>query len=272
LWPKSGETLHIFDSAASSVADVGKLAEYCRELLPGLRVECHGDFTSFCLERIEDRDRAAVKQCAAEDIASARVMDPSREASPRVLPRQVIDYELRMLERLPPRPVGILYDGYNLCCACAKMMAPVEALEDGWAVIVTDQLFGTYEQGASRYHARVSVYGFPTLVSTTGLVEAPARPRACYLEKGLGKDAAALEARSSGAFLLRGDERTTEVLKSYMAQALMYWLIGEPFCAESGCRLYNAHWQEELLGEWLDGVRDMCDRHRLMFAGISMEG
>lgn len=264
-------TLHIFDSAASSVVDVGKLAEFSSDLLPDLRVECHGDFVSFCLERFESCDRATVKQGAAETIAHARVMDPSREVAARAVPRQVIDYELRMLERPLPRPVGILYDGYDLCGAYAEMMAPLEELADGWVVIITDQLFGTFEEGASRYHARASVYGYPSIVSTTGVVEAPARPRAYYLEKGIGADAAALEAKYSGVFLRREDERTTEVLKTYVAQALLYWLTGEPFCDEAGCRLYNAHWQEELLGERLDGVKGMCGRHRLMFAGISME-
>jgi len=50
-------------------------------------------------------------------LAEARVTDPARKAEAVGQPRAVVEYERRMLEKEPPRPVGVLYDGFDLCVA-----------------------------------------------------------------------------------------------------------------------------------------------------------
>jgi hypothetical protein len=67
------------------------------------------------------------------------------------------------------------------------------------------------------------------------------------------------------------DPRTTEVLKGYLAQAIFYYMTGEPFCEERECRLFNAHWQEDLLHAQLDGGSDLCAKHERMLAEILEE-
>ncbi|NOZ77355.1 MAG: hypothetical protein GXO65_06795 [Euryarchaeota archaeon] len=99
----------------------------------------------------------------------------------------------------------------------------------------------------------------------TGLVEAPAKPKEFYLEKQFHAtgDAAGLEAlkeKYRGRFLDYGDPRTTEVVKGYVMQAVFYQLTGEAFCPEKRCRLYNAHWQEEVLAQLSEP--EFCPAHR----------
>jgi hypothetical protein len=44
-------------------------------------------------------------------------------------------------------------------------------------------------------------------------------------------------------------------------QAVFYSLTGDPFCEDKGCRLYNAHRQEELLFAQLRCTYELCERH-----------
>ncbi len=132
-------------------------------------------------------------------------------------------------------------------------------------IFFTNRLFATWDGGNKRYHLRTSVYGVPSIISTTGLVEAPAKPREYYLLKQqyerLGKDLTELKGRFEGSFIDYEDKRMTEVAKGHAMQAVFYVLTGDPFCEDKGCRLYNAHWQEELIFAQLGGEDEFCERH-----------
>jgi len=134
-------------------------------------------------------------------------------------------------------------------------------------IVLTYRLIGTFEKYDRRYHARVACYAFPSVISTTGLVAAPAKPREYYITRnflkgGLGEQEL-LEA-IEGRYLDHNDERTTDVLKGYLLQALFYHATGNPFCDDPSCRLYNAHWQEEMLFAQLGGERELCRVHERM--------
>jgi len=77
----------------------------------------------------------------------------------------------------------------------------------------------------------------------------------------LGKDLLELKERLKGSFIDYEDERLSEVMKGYAMQALFYHLVGDPFCQDKGCRLYNAHWQEELIFAQLGSGYEFCGRH-----------
>ena len=63
------------------------------------------------------------------------------------------------------------------------------------------------------------------------------------------------------------DPRLTELLKGYTMQAVFYHLFAEPFCDNPDCRLFNAHWQEEMIKAQLQGA-DFCRRHRELLEGF----
>jgi hypothetical protein len=135
-------------------------------------------------------------------------------------------------------------------------------------VVFTNQLLATWDDG--RYHLRVAVFGFPSLLSTTGLVEAPAKPREFYVIKqqyaalGMHDAIGELERELGKRMLMHEDPRLTEVVKGYVMQALFYHLTGDPFCEDKGCRLFNAHWQEEVIEAQLSGDCQFCPRHQSM--------
>src|SRR3990167_2056798 len=84
-------------------------------------------------------------------------------------------------------------------------------------IVFTNQLIATWEEDDSRYHARSSVYGFPSIISTAGIVEAPAKPREFYLMKQqygmMGMDDLAIaefNMKFEGRFIEYNDPRMTE--------------------------------------------------------------
>lgn len=134
-------------------------------------------------------------------------------------------------------------------------------------VAFTSRLPGTFDDADRRYHARAVVLGFPSIISTSGLVEAPAKPRGFYAAKrGLRIDSAdvryeALKQEYAGRFVDYDDPRLTTVATGYAMQALFYHLTREPFCGDEDCVLFNAHWQEELLHAQVESGL-LCRRHR----------
>jgi hypothetical protein len=269
--PLPPSRIDLFNGSGSPTVDVEELADYGRGLLGDVEVTRHGDFIGYCLGKCDPPGIERLKDEVALMLSDARVTDPSARTETGKQLRPVIEYERRMLEREPPRPVGVLYDGIDLCAAYNLLLSSAGIPTEGLVVVVTNQLVGTFDENDSRYHARVVVFGYPCVISTSGLVEAPAKPRAHYIGQQLGLSKPPSEEEMPEKWLRPDDPRTTEVLKGYLAQAIFYYMTGEPFCEERECRLFNAHWQEDLLHAQLDGGSDLCAKHERMLAEILEE-
>ncbi|MEK6715353.1 MAG: DUF6775 family putative metallopeptidase [Candidatus Omnitrophota bacterium] len=141
---------------------------------------------------------------------------------------------------------------------------------DAYAIIITVRLFGTFDNIDRRMHLRSAFFSYPSVISLSGVVEAPAKPREYYLAKeslaGSGfweLEEAQLKQKLKGRFIDYEDKRLIEVVKGLAAQAMFFYLTGEPFCRAKKCRLYNAHWQEELIYSQVKN-RKFCARHSKM--------
>ncbi len=187
---------------------------------------------------------------------------------------------------------GTLYDGLWLQRIFYKIMASKNLSEFNGSfiqIIFTSRLFVTFETGGSRttlpldprpdrgyrrsqrHHARVVLTGLPSLISTSGIVEAPARPKEYYWLKAsfiqAGKDLSELDLIYKGRFIEYEDPRISSILAPYVLQAIFYELTGNPFCDNPSCCLYNSHWQEEVLKAQLEGK--LCEEHRDVILGLA---
>lgn len=136
---------------------------------------------------------------------------------------------------------------------------PGELAENDFHAVITGRLLGTY--GSRRYHARAIISGFPSFVSTSGLVEGPARPREYYFLKAefirSGKDLSELDEAFRGKFIDYEDERITKITGSYVLQPLLHHFCGKEFCENGKCALFNSHWQKEVLDTQYSGL--LCE-------------
>ena len=246
--------VYLYGEPAAPALDLPRIKAHLEALLP-LNVHLRDGFFSFWgKDRVEE---------LALGWARAKVRNPMKQDFPSPLPGEVGFEERRLLNPCPP--FGLVYDGLLIRDLCQRLLPRREGGLSHIHVIFTNQLLGTWGEG--RYHIRTGVFGFPSLLSTTGAVEGPARPREYYVLKqqfaALGmEDAAAVKLQEEfrQRALVHDDPRLTQVLQGQVLQALFYHLTGEAFCPERTCTLYNAHWQEEMLQAQLDG--ELCPHHR----------
>jgi len=140
-------------------------------------------------------------------------------------------------------------------------------------ILITDKLFATLDNDR-RPHIRASIYSFCSVISTSGIVEGPAKPKEYYLYKqkytSLGAwdiNQPAVKKRFKGKFIDYKDSRSNDVLKGYIAQSLFFHITGEPFCKQRSCRLFNAHWQEDLIFSQVIN-KEFCREHRMILNKI----
>jgi hypothetical protein len=157
-------------------------------------------------------------------------------------------------------PPGPFYDGHRLLEAYHGPL-PDELATPGQepVVVLTDRLVGTYED---RYHVRFLVTGHPTIVSPPGFIDGPARDRAFYMAKqALGSAHDANEVVDDD-HLTRGDERIPTCVASAILQTVAYDQTGDPFCEDDTCRLFNPHWQKDLIGSM--ATTNLCEEHEAL--------
>ncbi len=75
-----------------------------------------------------------------------------------------------------------LYDGFEFHKAITELIPINEDKENILNVIFTNKLTCTFDEADFRYHARAIVGSKSTIISTTGMIEAPAKPKKYYLE------------------------------------------------------------------------------------------
>ena len=101
------------------------------------------------------------------------------------------------------------------------------------------------------------------------MIEAPAKPREYYLLKSTGFlnnqiKIEEIKKKLMDRILTHDDNRLTEVLKGYFLQAILFQVIPEiRFCEKENCRIFNAHWQEEVIKAQMT-IPEFCENHKKM--------
>jgi len=247
----------LYDEGTADELNIEEITRYLGKKMGKVEIEMGGNpFINLPQEKISDY---------ARKIANIKIQEPNKKTKPEQEPLfGEIEYEKRRILG-KTKSFGILYDGFYLQRLFLEIIPREERRLEFIHIIFTNRLFATWDENNKRYHLRTSVYGIPSIVSTTGLVEAPAKPREYYLLKQqyehLGRDLAELKDKFKGNFIDYGDKQLTEVVQGYAMQAVFYSLTGKPFCQDKGCRLYNAHWQDELIFAQLESSYEFCPRH-----------
>lgn len=213
----------------------------------------------------DDPDREAWADWMAWHTAFARVHDVESAPVEREPAGAAVDKERKALLEDASAP-GLLYDGRRLFEAYHGPL-PGELAAPGQrpVVVLTDRLVGTFE--GDRYHVRFLVNGHPCIVSPPGFVDGPARDRSFYMAKQMLGSAHDADQVSDDDHLTRGDERITTCVASALLQTLAYHDRGEPFCEDESCRLFNPHWQEDLLDTM--ATEELCSEHEAWIAELA---
>ena len=190
--------LHIYDGSFSSSLNLAEIVDYLSTTVPGTSVQAHAEFLQYFIINEHGDTHHRDIETIAREFAGIKVIDPRQKNRTTVpLPGEV-GYEKRQLLNKARQPAGILYDGGRLLDLFNQLLP-----EDGRGahtlhLVLTNQLFSTWSFDDLRFHARTSIYGIPSIISTAGLVEAPAKSRQYYLTRQLGVSPDLLEQQFQG--------------------------------------------------------------------------
>lgn len=251
-----GERVILYRAPTTTV-DTDAIAEWLRD-----RIDSRVDVRDRFLDRYRDED-------LPEELAATRVLSPYDKTTGNTM-LGTIRYEERALDN-PARAGGVLYDGMTVQRALNARLPGDERPLSVLHVPLLDRALATWGTDG-RWHKRVNILGQPSLISVPGLYEAPAKPEAYYKEQqrhallsGDSPPREILENQVDGDFLIENDPRTTDALKGYVLQAVHLVETGTAFCETQQCRLYNAHYQADLIAAQLREP-EFCARHAERYA------
>lgn len=146
----------------------------------------------------------------------------------------------------------MIIDGFYLQRIYSRIMDKNEMQLDHLHLIFEDNLVCTYDENDKRYHARPIICGSPSIISISSIIEGPAKPKGYYfkqmLKDLLSMSSKEIEKEFADNFVNYDDPRLIHVATGYAIQAIFFFLTnGNPFCSQYPCRLFNSHWQEELI-------------------------
>jgi hypothetical protein len=229
--------IHINQIASIPALDAKAMTEEIAKIFPSCKIDIRPPF------KYDDK---MIEQARIADIKQPFEKQPKQKQDSMMIP---------------------LYDGFVMQKMFAEMIPSAEEISLAHIhIIFTSLLTCTFSEDDDwRYHGRAIICGTPSIVSTTGIVEALAKPREFYLSQ-LGDmlaaaDIGSLKKKFAGRFIDYGDDRITAASINYALQAIFFFITGgEPFCNNKDCRLYNAHWQEDLIHTIEKGI--LCRHHR----------
>jgi hypothetical protein len=232
--------IHVYQSASAPALDAKAVAEEINKILPSYKIDIRPPF------KYEEK---MIERAKIADIKQPFEKQPNHEQ----------DSKMMMMMTIP------LYDGFVMQKKLAEMIPTAEISLAHIHIIFTSLLTCTFSEDDWRYHGRAIICGTPSIVSTTGIVEALAKPREFYLAQllgGMAEDKDMLKKKFAGRFIDYDEEdKITAASLNYALQAIFFFITsGEPFCSNKDCRLFNSHWQEELIHTI--EKRTLCSHHR----------
>jgi len=252
-------TIFLYDDPSSKTLNLKEIRNYLKSQLGHVDIRIRKEFITF---HVNSKKREEY----AENFARCKVRNINSNRSDFKPLLGEIRFEKKLIENPEKKLTGILYEGILLDQIFLGLIPKKELDFTFLHIVFTNRLFGTFEENDGRYHARVIICGYPSIISTTGIVEAPAKPKDYYSLKqkysmvNIEVPTEILKEKFYGRFIDYNDPNLTEVMKGYVMQAVFYHIINEPFCENKDCRLYNAHWQEEVIHAQIDG--SLCKKHK----------
>ena len=238
--------IHIYQTTSAPVLDVKVVAEEIHKIFPSCKIDIRPPFMY---------EEKIIEQARIADIKQPFEKQPNHEQ------------ESMMMMTIP------LYDGFVMQKKLEEMIPSAELSLAHIHITFTSLLTCTFSEDDWRYHGRAVLCGTPSIISTTGIVEALAKPREFYFAQlgSIAADNGSLKKRFAGRFIDYDDEKKiTEASINYALQAIFFFITsGEPFCSNKDCMLLNAHWQEDLIHTI--EKRTLCSHHMNLANKLSMD-
>lgn len=219
--------------------------------------------------------RESILKCSKKDtplkIAECKIFNLKKDFEKHIPTNEEILFEELNIKDTSNTENIVMYDGFRLQKVFSNLISETENKKNIFHIFFTNKLTCTFDCNDYRYHGRALIGANPALISTTGIIEAPAKPREYYYDLmtnfAQGINVESIKQKYRGTYLEYKDSRLSKVIEGYLLQAVFYYETGEPFCENSKCRLFNAHWQKDLLDSQLKNSK-LCENHQKILKQI----
>ena len=244
---------------------ISKIIIYKEQSVPEINLEKIKEFIFRIFEiQIEVRDNIfnKLEKNAAVKIANTRIFNLKKSFQKHIPTIEEISIELENRD-MSNREEMTLYDGIELNEIVRELIPNSEHEQNTLHIIFTNKLTCTFDENDFRYHARMWTGSNPTIISTTGIIEAPAKPKQYYMDIMTNiskKSIEEIKKKYKGEFLEYHDPRLQEIVEGCLLQVIFYNETGDVFCDDVQCRLFNAHWQKDLFISQIKNKK-ICEKH-----------
>lgn len=284
------------ESQIAKEIDILKLKKFTTDLFP-IKVEHNSRHILF-----DDQNKNN------QTIAASRIYDIKNP--PAYITAHKNKSEIHTMRNNPNNETEPIYDGFELCkiaeniihadkkCTALSQLTNTTSpnttsshqqckYHNTLNIIFTDIITCTFDQDDYRYHARMLVGANPFLISVSGMVKGPARPKEYYI-KQLTREFSAhmnnniqdridnnqtynnsiqsnahttiITDNKNHDYITRHDLRIPHIAQGLLLQAIIYYETGEAFCSDNTCRIYNAHWQKDMIRTQITEQK-LCNKH-----------
>ena len=262
--------IFLYDEPAVQEIQISNLKNFLLETFP-VEVE-----VKECIfHNLDEKDIEKISCCRVFDTTS-----PFKKHTPN---KQEIDFEKNVCKdtKLMENTIKVedaeriedvvMYDGFQIQNAISTTISQDSLIQNNLHIIFTNKLTCTYDNLDHRYHGRTVICSNPAIISTTGMIEAPAKSREYYLEamkyKVQGLDIKSVKKNHSGEFLDYHDQRLSKIAEGCLLQAIFYYITGDAFCDSLDCRLNNAHRQKDLIYSQIK-ISKLCKKHQKILGDL----
>jgi len=247
---------------------ISKIFLYDEPSVPELKISALAKFIKYTFGIIVETRKNIFSKASvqhAKQITSCRIFNTRKPFEFYNPTKEEIAFEMGTFSDSNRNENIVMYDGFEFQKIVNSLVSKQESNLDQFHIVFTNKLTCTYDYNDYRFHGRAIICSNPTIISTTGIIEAPAKPREYYLEliskmtQGLNVDS--VKKKYQGTYLEYHDKRLSSIVEGYVMQGIFYYLTGEPFCDSLECRLNNPHWQKDLLYSQIE-VGKLCAKHK----------
>jgi len=242
----------LYDEPAVPQIKLDKLLNFLKEVF-SIEVESRNNILKFS------------KEDTATRIAACRIFNLRKPYEKHNPTKEEILFEESNFKDTAKTENIVMYDGFEIHNVLTELIPKDERASNFFHVFFTNKLTCTYDYDDYRYHGRALIGANPSIISTTGIIEAPAKPREYYLElmtnftQGINTES--IKQKYKGTYLEYNDERLSKIIEGYLLQAIIYFETGSAFCDKTECRLFNAHWQKDLIYSQIENGK-ICKNHQ----------
>lgn len=149
---------------------------------------------------------------------------------------------------------GIVYDGFLLSSVFFKIL---DGKSEDLPVVFTNRQIATFGEDG-RYHLRIAVLGLPSVISVNGFFSAPAKPIEYHITKMVDQDTALIKGETIKNYI---EKNIPFFARAYVLEALLWNILGVPFCSNKTCFLSDSHTTDELILS-KKGRFNLCKIHK----------